>query len=103
MKVKTLIPYHFVVPSAAILILLGLVALFAPPWSTRPEFSAGDCIAIASDGEKWETDIVVRIEEVGRRKYRTRFWLDSLGWDAKADSSVSFDWASDWHKQDCPK
>lgn len=57
-----------------------LVALFAPPAlsladSDKPKFAKGDCVQRTADIERWEEpEPIIKILEVGRKKYRTTEW-----------------------------
>lgn len=60
-----------------------------------PQFKPGDCVKLIS-AENWENDSLVKILEVGKRKYRTdkRYW-----------SNVEFYFDADryYTKTKCPK
>lgn len=84
---------------ATVIFMLGIVLLLGafdigPLGSMHaipaaPKFSTGDCLQwLDEDGEEtWETKLIIRVEEVGRRNYRTIFWLDEYGWGIRQKSS----------------
>ena len=44
--------------------------------SDKPKFAKGDCVQRTADVEHWETpEPIIKILEVGRKKYRTAEWL----------------------------
>ena len=55
--------------------LISLAMLLAACSPQR--FKVGDCVVQYEALERWDTPMIVRIEELGRRVYRVRPWLDN--------------------------
>lgn len=76
------LPVMFVAVVIAIIVLFGwaiadLQGVFVP------EATAGECYIDKDDKERWDERYIIRIEEVGIRNYRIRYWRDRA-------------WGSDW-------
>lgn len=56
--------------------------------SEKPKFAKGDCVQRVADVERWEEpEPIVKILEVGRKKYRTTEW-------SKETKAFGKDWES---------
>lgn len=53
-----------------LLLCISLLALTA--CQDKPQFEAGDCVSL-KNRERWEEASVIKIEEVGQRRYRMRY------------------------------
>lgn len=75
---------------------------------TRPKFKVGDCvIPVKPDTESWEERnvFIERIEEIGKKKYRTSFYFNGtwLHVGTEIGDSIKFSHANYYKKVECPK
>src|SRR5271163_2299953 len=82
--------------------IVVLVVLSLMGCKTSPKFQVGDCIASHSI-ERWETDpFIMRVEEIGKEKYR--FVLVSPPQDAGKQEQYYFNLTDlTYEKVECPK
>ncbi len=87
-----------------LLILIAACDLFSSIESKpRPLFAVGDCITFTNPLERWERPIVSRIEEVGERNYRRRYYQYDLNDYSDLDWTLSFRFSDMYKKIECPK
>jgi hypothetical protein len=86
---------------AAVMILGGSYYLYSD-LNPSPKFKVGDCIEFQSNKERWEEpSSIERIEEVGKKKYRTSLFLRSNNWYS-ISLGIRFTSQKYYKKVDCP-
>lgn len=80
------------------------------PTQSQPQFQIGDCLVIKSDlnpdMEEWEKEqieIYLKVDKVGKKKYRTIFHLMSMPATGWAYYDLDYMFANQYTKIECPE